>query len=189
MRPTPPVVLASGCCQVMRHAAVRCRRLQAVLPWVVALTALIFLKAVCRAFHISQFVLPPFSAVAASMLKWWPAVLGNAAQTPTTTRAGFGVTVAGLLMSVALGSGSMVYRGLYRLMVAFESVPKVAIVPILILSLGIGPLPAIQSSFLNACFFIAVSMSMVIPTPFCRRGVSLDFKSTPLYRPPTETRP
>ena len=151
--------------QAMAQAAVRRKRIQAVLPWMVALAVLVLWEVVCRAFKIPQFVLPPPSAVAASMIKWWSPLMSNAGQTLMTTMAGFAIAVVvGLVLGVALGSSTMVYHGLYPLIIAFESVPKVAIVPILVLWFGIGTVPAILTSFLIAFFPIAVNVSTGIAT-------------------------
>lgn len=160
-----PVVPVAERYQAMAQAAVRRKRIQTVLPWVVALAVLVLWEVVCRAFKIPQFVLPPPSAVAASMLKWWSPLMSNAGQTLMTTLAGFAIAVGvGLVLGVALGSSTMVYHGLYPLIIAFESVPKVAIVPILILWFGIGTVPAILTSFLIAFFPIAVNVSTGIAT-------------------------
>ncbi len=151
--------------QMLAAAAQRRRRLQALLPWLVAIATLILWEAVCRAFKIPQFVLPPPSAVVASMVKWWSPLMSNAAQTLMTTLLGFAIAVVvGLLLGVALGSSTLIYHGLYPLMIAFESVPKVAIVPILVLWFGIGTAPAIITSFLIAFFPIAVNVSTGIAT-------------------------
>ena len=151
--------------QTMALAAQRRRRLQALLPWLVAVAVLVMWEIVCRAFKIPQFILPPPSAVVASMLKWWSPLMLNAGQTLMTTLAGFAIAVVvGLALGVALGSSSMVYHGLYPLMIAFESVPKVAIVPILILWFGIGTVPAVLTSFLIAFFPVAVNVSTGIAT-------------------------
>ena len=151
--------------QAMAQAAARRKRLQAWLPWLVALGVLLLWEVICRAFKIPAFVLPPPSAVAASMVKWWSPLMMNAGQTLMTTMAGFAIAVVvGLVLGVALGSSTMVYHGLYPLIIAFESVPKVAIVPILVLWFGIGTTPAIITSFLIAFFPIAVNVSTGIAT-------------------------
>ena len=151
--------------QAMALAAKRRKRLQALLPWLVALGVLVVWEIACRAFKIPQFVLPPPSSVAASMVKWWSPLMMNAGQTLMTTLAGFAIAVVvGLVLGVALGSSTMVYHGLYPLIIAFESVPKVAIVPILVLWFGIGTTPAIITSFLIAFFPIAVNVSTGIAT-------------------------
>ncbi len=151
--------------QEMALAAKRRRRLHAALPWLVAVGVLVVWEIVCHAFKVPAFVLPPPSSVATSMMKWWSPLMINAGQTLMTTMAGFAIAVVvGLLLGVALGSSAMVYHALYPLIIAFESVPKVAIVPILVLWFGIGTTPAIITSFLIAFFPIAVNVSTGIAT-------------------------
>jgi len=53
---------------------------------------------------------------------------------------------------VAIGSSRLVYAGLYPVLIGFNSVPKVAVVPVLVLWLGIGQPTAIVTAFL-LCFF------------------------------------
>lgn len=151
--------------EAMAQAAKRRKRLQALLPWLVAIGVVVVWEIVCRAFKIPAFVLPPPSSIAASIIKWWSPLMMNAGQTLMTTMAGFAIAVVvGLVLGVALGSSTMVYHGLYPLIIAFESVPKVAIVPILVLWFGIGTTPAIITSFLIAFFPIAVNVSTGIAT-------------------------
>jgi len=44
---------------------------------------------------------------------------------------------------VLIGASPLVYAGLYPLLIAFNAVPKVAIVPILMIWVGVGALPAV----------------------------------------------
>jgi NitT/TauT family transport system permease protein len=146
-------------------AEARRRRLQRLLPWLVGAAALLIWEAACAAFAIPLFILPPPSAVAASIVKWWSPLLANAAQTLTTTLAGFAVAiVVGLGMGVLIGSSRLLYHGLYPLIIGFESVPKVAVVPLLVIWFGIGTIPAIITSFLMAFFPIMVNVSAGIAT-------------------------
>jgi NitT/TauT family transport system permease protein len=138
----------------------RRRRLQVLLPWLLAGAALLVWEAACYAFSIPTFVLPPPSAIAGSVLKWWQPLLANAAQTLSTTIAGFVLAVCiGMTMGVLIGSSTLLYHGLYPLVIAFESVPKVAIVPLLVIWFGIGTVPAVITSFLVAFFPIMVNVS------------------------------
>ncbi len=117
-------------------------------------------EAACAAFAIPVFILPPPSAVAASIVKWWHPLLGNAGQTLGTTLAGFAVAVVvGMGLGVLIGSSRLLYSGLYPLIIGFESVPKVAVVPLLVIWFGIGTVPAIITSFLMAFFPIMVNVS------------------------------
>lgn len=143
----------------------RRERLKIFLPWMVGIGVLCLWELVCRVFSIPIFVLPPPSAVAASMMKWWSPLMLNAAQTLMTTLSGFAIAIViGLVLGIAIGSSTLVYHGLYPLLIAFESVPKVAIVPVLVLWFGIGTVPAIITSFLIAFFPITVNVSTGIAT-------------------------
>ena len=145
--------------------AQRRRRLQLALPWLIAGGVLILWELACQVFKIPIFVLPPPSAIAASMVKWFSPLMLNAGQTLMTTMVGFAIAICfGLVLGVAIGSSTLVYHGIYPLLIAFESVPKVAIVPILVLWFGIGTVPAIITSFLIAFFPIAVNVSTGIAT-------------------------
>ena len=54
----------------------------------------------------------------------------HAMQTLFTTIVGFLIAVGfGLVMGIAIGISRAVYDGLYPMMIAFNSIPKVAIVP------------------------------------------------------------
>ena len=143
----------------------RDKRLQTLLPWLVTIGILIVWEIGCRAFQIPKFVLPLPSEIFLSMMKWWSPLMSNAGQTLMTTLMGFSIAiVVGLFLGIAIGSSALVYHGLYPLMIAFESVPKVAIVPILVLWFGIGSVPAVITSFLIAFFPIAVNVSTGIAT-------------------------
>lgn len=131
-----------------------------MLPWIVAAVAMLAWEAACAAFAIPVFILPPPSAVAASIVKWWHPLLANAGQTLATTLAGFAVAVVvGMGLGVLIGSSRLLYAGLYPLIIGFESVPKVAVVPLLVIWFGIGTVPAIITSFLMAFFPIMVNVS------------------------------
>lgn len=151
--------------EAMADQVRRRERLKVFLPWIVGLGVLVLWELICKVFSVPVFVLPPPSAVAASMLKWWSPLMLNAAQTLMTTLSGFAIAIVfGLLLGIAIGSSTLVYHGLYPLLIAFESVPKVAIVPVLVLWFGIGTVPAIITSFLIAFFPITVNVSTGIAT-------------------------
>lgn len=151
--------------QARAAAAARRRRLQRALPWLVGAGALLIWEAACAVFAIPVFILPPPTAVAASIVKWWHPLLDSTAQTLATTLAGFAIAVVvGMVMGVLIGSSRLLYHGLYPLIIAFESIPKVAVVPLLVIWFGIGSVPAILTSFLMAFFPIMVNVSAGIAT-------------------------
>jgi NitT/TauT family transport system permease protein len=82
-----------------------------------------------------------------------------------TTLIGFGFAIVfGLLLGVAIGSSTMLYHGLYPLLIGFNSVPKVAVVPILVIWFGIGTVPAVITAFLISFFPIVVNVATGIAT-------------------------
>lgn len=143
----------------------RRKTLRLVLPWIVIIGLFLFWEIVVRAFNIEQFVLPAPSAIFASGWQWrWP-ILDNAWQTFITTVIGFLIAVAfGLAAGVAIGSSTLVYDSFYPALIGFNSIPKVAVVPILVIWFGVGTIPAIITAFLIAFFPILVNVAVGIAT-------------------------
>lgn len=151
--------------EAMAAAARRRRLLQKLLPWLVILGSFLIWEAAVRAFRIDAFILPAPTDILASMIKWWQPLLENAWQTLMTTLVGFGLAIVfGLLLGVAIGSSTLLYHGLYPLLIGFNSVPKVAVVPILVIWFGIGTVPAIITAFLISFFPIVVNVATGIAT-------------------------
>ncbi len=149
----------------MAQAQRRRRRLQAWLPWMVIIGMFAIWEAGVHIFNVQQFVLPAPSAIAESMVKWWVPLLDNSWQTLMTTLIGFGLAVVfGLLLGIAIGSSSLLYHGLYPLLIGFNSVPKVAVVPILVIWFGIGTVPAVITAFMISFFPIVVNVATGIAT-------------------------
>lgn len=143
----------------------RRRRLEAALPWLVMAGLFLAWELGCRLFAVPAFLLPAPSAIAASVARWWQPLLQDGLQTLFTTAIGFGLAVvAGLLLGVAIGSSALIYRGLYPLLIGFNSIPKVAVVPVLVIWFGTGSLPAIITAFLISFFPIVVNVATGIAT-------------------------
>jgi NitT/TauT family transport system permease protein len=143
----------------------RRRAVRRALPWVVIVAIFVVWEVVVRAFQIEQFVLPAPSAVFAAGWEWRGPILENSWQTLLTTVVGFFFAVVfGLLTGVALGSSSLVYDGFYPALVGFNSIPKVAVIPILVIWFGIGTVPAIITAFLISFFPILVNVAAGIAT-------------------------
>ncbi len=148
-----------------KHYLLRRKSLRLILPWVVIVGLFVFWEIFVRLFQIEQFVLPAPSAIFAAGWEWrWP-ILDNAWQTLWTTVIGFFIAVViGLLMGIALGSSTLVYDSFYPALIGFNSIPKVAVVPILVIWFGIGTVPAIITAFLIAFFPIVVNVAVGIAT-------------------------
>jgi len=135
------------------------------MPWLVAIGMLIVWELVCRIFHIREFILPAPSMIARSLAEFKGPILEHSWWTLITTLLGFGLAiVGGVLLGVAIGFSTLVYTGLYPLLIAFNAIPKVALVPILVIWFGIGAVPVIVTSFIISFFPIVVNVATGIAT-------------------------
>lgn len=138
----------------------RTQALSVLMPLAVAIATLALWDVAVLATGLSQFILPRPGAVFASLTKYWSAILDNALFTFYTTLVGFALAVVfGVVAGVAIGASRWIYAAAYPLMVGFNSVPKVAVVPVLVIWFGIGEVPAILTAFLIAFFPIAVNVA------------------------------
>jgi NitT/TauT family transport system permease protein len=143
----------------------RARRLQLVVPWVVIIGLFGVWELACLAFSVPSFILPRPSLIFATMLQYREQILHHSLHTLFTTVVGFALAVVGgLLIGLAVGASRLVYIGLYPLMIGFNSVPKVALVPIIVIWFGIGTIPAIITAFSIAFFPIAVNVATGLAT-------------------------
>ena len=86
-------------------------------------------------------------------------------QTLFTTTVGFAIAVVGgLVLGLLVGWSKTIYAGLYPIMVGFNAIPKVALVPILVIWCGIGTVPAILTAFLISFFPIVVNVATGLAT-------------------------
>jgi NitT/TauT family transport system permease protein len=141
------------------------RRLEKAMPWIVTFVLLGLWELVCFAFSIPKFILPSPSLIAASLSKWHAEIAYHAGWTLLTTMIGFGFAViGGVFLGIAVGASRIVYSGLYPVLIAFNSIPKVAIVPVLVIWFGIGEIPAIITAFMLAFFPILVNVATGLAT-------------------------
>jgi NitT/TauT family transport system permease protein len=134
-------------------------------PWLAAISFFLLWEIGCRVFGIPPFILPAPSQATAALVEFWPGIWMNAFHTLLTTLAGFAIAVVfGAALGVIIGASPLVYRALNPLLIGFNSVPKVALVPILVLWFGIGTIPAVLTAFLIAFFPITVNVALGIVT-------------------------
>jgi NitT/TauT family transport system permease protein len=134
-------------------------------PWLFTIALFVLWEAACRIFKIDPFVLPAPSATFAAIAQFWRPLLRHSFVTLWTTIAGFGIAVAfGIVLGLIVGWSRTIYRGLYPVMIGFNSIPKVAVVPILVVWFGIGEVPAILTAFLISFFPIVVNVATGLAT-------------------------
>ena len=126
-------------------------------PWLFTIGLFALWELACRAFKIDEFILPaPSEAFAAMVQYWWPLSRHSLVTLWTT--------MAGIVLGLIVGWSRAIYRGLYPVMIGFNSIPKVAVVPILIMWFGIGEVPAILTAFLISFFPIVVNVATGLAT-------------------------
>ena len=135
-------------------------KLEKLAPWITTLIFLALWWLVVKIFRIDSFVLPsPIEALAAMYEFRYPLMMHGLA-TLGTTIAGFAIAVVfGLLLGIVVGSFRLMYSSLYPLLLAFNSVPKAALVPVLVIWFGVGTIPAIITAFLLSFFPVVVNVA------------------------------
>jgi NitT/TauT family transport system permease protein len=119
---------------------VRGRLLERVLPPFAALTLLLAIwEASVRVFGVALFLLPPPSAVASSAATDAGRLAMAAFWTARAALTGFAASaVLGVAVAIALASSRLLERALYPYTVFFQTVPIIAIAPILVVWFGPG---------------------------------------------------
>ncbi len=124
-----------------------------------ALTPLLYLllliawETSVRVFKIPGWMLPAPSAIAATAVDWAPDLLHHSLVTLSETVFGFLVALAvSLPLAILIAFTVTLRRVIYPILLGLQSVPKVALAPLVILWLGIGVLPKIVIVIL-VCFF------------------------------------
>jgi NitT/TauT family transport system permease protein len=134
-------------------------------PLVVLAISLLLWQLIVVAFKVPDFIFPSPWQIASEMVQFHEPLLKAAWQTFWVTMVGFGLSiVVGVLLGFLIGSSRFAYAAFYPLMVGFNAVPKAAIVPILVVWMGIGIGPGIMTAFLISFFPITVNIATGLAT-------------------------
>jgi NitT/TauT family transport system permease protein len=134
------------------------RYAQSVLLFVVIVTVI---EAIIRGFHISPYVVPAPSAVVVRLWELvftgqiWPHFFA----TLTSILVGLGAgALAGLVCGALISTIPLLERLVYPYLVAMQTIPKIAIAPLVILWFGFGILSKVVITALLCFFPILVSV-------------------------------
>ena len=134
-------------------------------PVVVLVAVLLLWQLIVVVFNIAEFIFPSPLQIAQQFIEFKGALLEAAWKTFWVTMVGFAVSiVVGVMLGFLIGSSRLAYTALYPLMVAFNAVPKAAVVPILVVWFGIGLGPGILTAFLISFFPITVNIATGLAT-------------------------
>jgi NitT/TauT family transport system permease protein len=131
------------------------RRITAVAlpPIVAAIVGLALWEGAARALSIPAYLLPPPTAVASAALGDAPALAGACLTTGFAALVGFlASAVIGVTIAVGLSTSRVVERAFYPYAVVLQTVPIVAIAPLLVLWCGAGPRAVAASAFIVSVF-------------------------------------
>ena len=139
--------------------------IKVVSPTLFVVALFIVWEIVCKARHVPLTILPAPSDVFGALWQYRKPIWDNSFVTLWTTLAGFLIaTLFGLALGIAVGWHRALYAGIYPVLIGFNSIPKVAIVPVLILWFGIGESPAVITAFLISFFPIVVNVATGLAT-------------------------
>lgn len=134
-------------------------------PIVLAAILLLLWQLICMGFAVPEFIFPSPLAIGHAMAEFAGPIAEAGWKTFWVTLVGFGISiVVGVMLGFLVGSSRLAYAAVYPLLVAFNAVPKAALVPILIVWFGIGVGPGILTAFLISFFPITVNMATGLAT-------------------------
>ncbi|UCV06755.1 ABC transporter permease [Dechloromonas denitrificans] len=145
--------------------AVKQTTLIKVAPWALTITLFLVWEIICTGLKIPDYLMPAPSAIWVAGVEYASPIMMHATQTLFTTLAGFALAVVvGMLLGLAVGASPLIYKATYPLLVGFNSIPKVAFVPVLVVWFGIGTVPAILTAFLISFFPVVVNVATGLAT-------------------------
>ena len=136
-----------------------------VMPLIFTVGLFVIWEIVCRALNISNFVLPAPSRIFPVLVQNYAAIMVNAQLTAVTTVIGFAIgTTIGLVTGAVVGSAVSIYRAVYPTLIGFNTIPKVALVPIFVVWFGYGPNIAILTAAVTCLFPVLVVVATAVAT-------------------------
>lgn len=133
---------------------------EVALPAVVTLAGFVLWELACRLFDIPGFLVPAPSAIFHDTMAIGPTVAFHTLATLKTVLLGFFVSIlVSLPLAVLLTASPAMAAAVYPLLVWTQSIPKVALAPILVVLLGTNELPRIVITTLVAFFPLVISIA------------------------------
>ncbi len=139
-----------------------------VVPLVALLILMVIWEASVRFFAVPEYLLPAPSRIFEDTYAMGWVVGDHTMATLRTILFGFFLSIAvSLPLAVLISSSRLFADAIYPLLVLTQSVPKVAIAPILVVMLGPNELPRVIVTFLVAFFPLVISITaglMAVPS-------------------------
>ena len=130
---------------------------ETLIPATTLLAALLVWEVATRALRIPRFIMPAPSAILVEGWEWRYRFIGHTWVTLYETLGGFALSmVVGVPLAVLIVYSPALRAAIYPLVILAQSVPKIAIAPVLLLVLGYGEVPKMVVAFLVAFFPVVV---------------------------------
>lgn len=141
------------------------KTLERIAPWVTTLVLVLLWWLVIVVFDVKAYILPTPGETLQALYQYRYPLMTNGLSTLTTTVIGFGIAVVfGLALGIIVGSSRLAYCAVYPVIVAFNSVPKAALVPILVVWFGLGFVPAVITAFMLSFFPVVANVALAFST-------------------------
>jgi NitT/TauT family transport system permease protein len=128
-----------------------------VVPALTLVAALALWEAATHVFKIPRFIMPAPSAILGEGWEWRYRFIHHTWVTLYETLGGFALSIlVGVPLAVMIVYSPALRSALYPLIVLTQSVPKIAIAPVLLLIVGHGEFPKVIVAFLVAFFPVVV---------------------------------
>lgn len=122
-------------------------------PAAALLACVIVWEVASRAYTIPTWLLPSPADIAAATAEWALLLPAHTLATTYITLVGFAAAIlAGVVIALIVTASPFAMRTIYPLLLGFQSLPKIAIAPLLLMWVGYGPMSKIIVVFL-VCFF------------------------------------
>ena len=133
---------------------------EVVLPLVATAALFLIWEGACRVFKIPGYLVPAPTDIWTDTLAIGPTVAGHTMATFKTVMLGFLVSILiSLPLAVVLTASPAIAAAVYPFLVWTQSIPKVALAPILVVLLGTNELPRIVITVLVAFFPLVISVA------------------------------
>jgi NitT/TauT family transport system permease protein len=153
------------------------------------LLMLVVWEVISRVYKVPAWLLPAPSDIYTATVEWYALIPQHAGATAYVTLVGFLAAAAiGFVIAIGLTASAFLMRTIYPILLSLQSLPKIAIAPLLLMWVGFGAGSKIIIVFL-VCFFPIVLAGVTglnaLPAPLI--DIARSF-STPAWRVYTKMR-
>ncbi len=131
---------------------------EVMVPLLATAAGFLLWEGICRVFSVPGYLVPAPSQIWAETIEIGPTVFGHSMATLRTVMLGFVVSILiSLPLAVLLTASPTIASALYPFLVWTQSIPKVALAPILVVVMGSNELPRVVITVLVAFFPLVIS--------------------------------